>query len=268
MDGRRGFPILSGVGSVGPADSEEQGDGAVPEPRILLVEDQSELADLLVLHLEDQGWSVEAVRDGETGLARALAEPPALLVLDIMLPGLDGLEVLRRVRAADERLPVLLLTARAEELDKVLGLELGADDYLTKPFSIRELIARVRALLRRSELAPLDEGAGAGEDELRFADLLVQPLKRRATLDGRVLELTAKEFDLLLVFARHPGRAYSRQELLDLVWGYQFSGYSHTVNSHINRLRGKLEPQGEPRFIRTVWGVGYRFAERDELERA
>jgi len=237
----------------------------VAEPRVLLVEDQRELADLLRLHLEDQGWTVEAVHDGTSGLARALEEPPALLVLDVMLPGIDGLEVLRRVRAADPRLPLLMLTARAEELDKVLGLELGADDYLTKPFSIRELIARVRALLRRSELAGAP-GEDEGGEELRFAELRLQPAKRRALLDGRPLELTAQEFDLLLVFARHPGRAYSRQELLDRVWGYQFAGYSHTVNSHINRLRGKLEPGGQPRFIRTVWGVGYRFAELDELE--
>jgi two-component system alkaline phosphatase synthesis response regulator PhoP len=234
------------------------------ETRILLVEDQHELVDLLRLHLEDQGYRVDAAFDGVSGLDRALADPPDLVVLDIMLPGLSGLEVLRRLRVTNADLPVLMLTARAEELDKVLGLELGADDYLTKPFSIRELIARVRALLRRVEVQkPQAPGL---EEELVFADLCIQPAKRRVILAGQGLELTAKEFDLLLVFARHPGRAYSRQELLDLVWGYQFGGYSHTVNSHINRLRGKLEPNGSPRFIRTVWGVGYRFAEPGELE--
>ncbi len=234
------------------------------ELRILLVEDQHELVDLLRLHLEDQGYRVESASDGSVGLEMALADPPALVVLDIMLPGMSGLEVLRRLRTNDPNLPVLMLTARAEELDKVLGLELGADDYLTKPFSIRELIARVRALLRRAEVQK--PGSTGLEEELVFAELSIQPAKRRVSLAGQLLELTAKEFDLLLAFARHPGRAYSRQELLDLVWGYQFGGYSHTVNSHINRLRGKLEPDGAPRFIRTVWGVGYRFAEPGELE--
>lgn len=231
--------------------------------RILLIEDEAELAKLLRMHLEDQGYAVDVAADGLAGLEKALVNPPALLVLDLMLPGLDGLEVCKRIRAKDVQMPILMLTARAEETDKVLGLELGADDYLTKPFSIRELVARVRALLRRAETKP---EADANE-EFVFAELRIDAAKRRVTKDGTLIELTAKEYELLLLFARHPGRAYERQELLDLVWGYQYAGYSHTVNSHINRLRAKLEPNpAEPRFIRTVWGVGYRFAEAGELE--
>jgi DNA-binding response OmpR family regulator len=234
-------------------------------PAILIVEDDPDLAGLLQIHLGDLGYRTDVAPDGKTGLARAAGPSYALVILDVMLPGLDGFEVCKRLRAEKRALPILMLTAKSEELDKVLGLELGADDYITKPFSIRELIARVKALLRRSELA--QELPPASDDGiLSFGDLLVDTLKRKVVLRGQALELTAKEFDLLLLFARNPGKAYSRQELLDLVWGYQYSGYSHTVNSHINRLRNKIETDpAEPRFIKTVWGHGYRFAEADEL---
>ncbi len=232
---------------------------------ILVIEDDPDFADLLRIHLRDLGYAVERVAEGRAGLRKALSGHYALVILDLMLPELDGLEVCKRIRAENPYLPILMLTARAEELDKVLGLELGADDYLTKPFSIRELIARVKALFRRIEIDQQNLQREAGQD-LRYGDLLVEPEKRKVTLRNQTVELTAKEFDLLLLFAQHPGRAYSRQELLDLVWGYQYSGYSHTVNTHINRLRSKIEDDpSNPVYIKTVWGLGYRFAEREEV---
>lgn len=232
---------------------------------ILIIEDDADIANLLDIHLGDLGYQTETASDGTTGLERALSGTHALVILDLMLPGLDGLEVCKRLRAEHRTLPILMLTAKSEELDKVLGLELGADDYLTKPFSIRELMARVKALFRRIEIEQT-RTQPASKEVLAFGDLQVHPLKRKVLLRDQTLELTAKEFDLLLLFARHPGRAYNRQELLDLVWGYQYAGYSHTVNSHINRLRSKIEADpSDPRYIQTVWGVGYRFAEAHEV---
>jgi DNA-binding response OmpR family regulator len=232
--------------------------------RVLVVEDDEELAHLLEIHLNDQGYAVDLAHDGRTGLEHAQGNAYALLILDLMLPELDGVEVCKRVRADDDQLPILMLTARSEETDKVLGLEMGADDYVTKPFSIRELMARVKALFRRVEVDR--EAPDEDQEEIAFGPLRIAPPKRKVWLSEDSLELTAKEFDLLLLLARHPGRAYNRQELLDQVWGYQYEGYSHTVNTHINRLRSKIEEEpSDPRFVQTVWGVGYRFAEREEL---
>ena len=233
---------------------------------ILIVEDDPDLAALLEIHLSDLGYEIEIASDGETGLQRALGGGFSIVILDIMLPKLDGFEVCKRIRAQDRSLPILMLTSKSEELDKVLGLELGADDYITKPFSIRELIARVKAIFRRIEVVQEDTQTVSEHAPLEFGDLVVDLEKRKVNLRGSLLELTAKEFDLLVLFAENPGRAYSRQELLDLVWGYQYSGYSHTVNSHINRLRNKIEVDpASPRYIKTVWGHGYRFAEVEEL---
>ncbi len=234
-------------------------------PSILIVEDDPDLAKLLDIHLSDLGYRVEVAGDGKTGLTRALGEPFSLIILDIMLPVMDGFEVCKRIRAENRSLPILMLTSKAEELDKVLGLELGADDYMTKPFSIRELIARVKAIFRRIEVVKTEKQENE-KKKLEYGDLIVDLEKRKVLLRNQILELTAKEFDLLVLFAENPGRAYSRQELLDLVWGYQYSGYSHTVNSHINRLRNKIEiDPAAPRYIKTVWGHGYRFAEPEEL---
>lgn len=236
-----------------------------PQDRILVIEDEVDLARLLHIHLSDLGYAVDLAYDGRAGLAQALAQDYVLVVLDLMLPGLDGLEVCKRLRAENRHVPILMLTAKAEEPDKVLGFELGADDYVTKPFSIRELLARVKALLRRVQIDQETPARGQAR-EVAFGDLVVSPVKRKVTLRGEPVELTAKEFDLLFLFIQHPGRAYSRQELLDLVWGYQYAGYSHTVNSHINRLRSKIEDDpSAPRYIKTVWSVGYRFAEPHEL---
>ena len=228
---------------------------------ILVVEDDRDLADLLALHLGDAGYAVETVADGALALQRALETTPDLVVLDVMLPGLTGLEVCRRLRDAGRTVPILMLTARGSEADRVDGLETGADDYVPKPFSVREVMARVRALLRRSEMH-----RPAPETTVRVGDLSVQPAARRVHVDGTLVDLTAREFDLLALLAAHPGRAFSRQELLDQVWGFQFSGYAHTVNTHINRLRAKIEPDpAAPTYVRTVWGVGYRLAEPAEL---
>jgi DNA-binding response OmpR family regulator len=179
-----------------------------------------------------------------------------------MLPGLNGFDVCRKIRESSKT-PVLMLTARSEEVDKVLGLELGADDYITKPFSIREFLARVKAVIRRTE--SFSGSGGEGDEQILHGELRIELDKRLVFVSERPVELTAKEFDLLVLFARNPGRAYNRQQLLDLVWGYQFEGYQHTVNSHINRLRGKIElDPSDPKYIQTVWGFGYRFAARDQ----
>ena len=237
----------------------------MPE-RVLIIEDDREIAELVALHLRDLGLAPELATDGRTGLARALAGDWSLIVLDLMLPQLDGLAICRRIREGNPLTPILMLTARSEEEDRILGLELGADEYVTKPFSVRELTARAKALLRRARAGQTRAGRPA-EGRLELGGLALDLAKRRVTLEGRPVELTAKEFDLLALFARNPGRAYSRPELLAQVWGYQYEGYEHTVNSHINRLRGKIERDpGRPRFLRTVWGVGYRFAEPAELQ--
>ena len=223
--------------------------------RILIVEDDREIAALVAAQLERAGHAVRAVHDGEAGLAAALEGDVDLLVLDVMLPGVSGFEIVERLRRRPTYPRVLMLTARAEEVDRVLGLELGADDYLTKPFSLRELEARVRALLRRREPA-----AAAPAGRLVFGALEIDPAARRVRLEGRTVNLTAREFDLLYELARHPGRVYTRTELLERVWGAGFEGYEHTVNSHINRLRSKIEPDAKnPVYVETVWGVGYRF---------
>ena len=229
--------------------------------RILIVEDNKDLAALLGMHLRDLSYEVEIAGDGLDGLARAETGEYNLIILDLMLPGLDGLEVCRRLRSSSPYVPILMLTSKASELDRVLGLELGADDYLTKPFSIMELLARVKAIFRRVE--NLDKARATREPGIILAGALSVNAGRRAVLlEGKPVDLTAKEFDLLLHFASHPGRVYTRSQLLDIVWGYGHEGYEHTVNSHINRLRAKIERNpADPEFILTVWGVGYKFRE-------
>lgn len=229
-------------------------------PRVLIVEDERDIARLLALHVEDLGCSVELCHDGIHGLARALDGTGwSLIVLDLKLPGLDGLEICRRVRASERYVPILILTARAGESDRVLGLDSGADDYLTKPFSILEFASRVKAILRRVRYLSSRERVALRV--LRGADLEIDLAQRVARRGGRELGLTLREFDLLAHLMRHPHRVFTRAQLLDEVWGTTHDAYEHTVNSHINRLRGKLEPDpARPRYIVTVWGVGYRFA--------
>jgi len=233
---------------------------------VLIIEDYPDITDLVEIHLHDLGYELERAEDGQTGLEKALNHTYELVILDLMLPQLDGLEVCRGIREKKKSLPILMLTAKSEEIDKVLGLELGADDYLTKPFSIRELIARIKAILRRVD-AVKAEISSQEQPAITLGSLTIHLDKRRVVLNGERVELTAKEFDLLAMFASNPGRVYSRQALLNLVWGYQFEGYDHTVNSHINRLRAKIEADAsQPKFIITVWGVGYRFVEPEDLE--
>lgn len=223
--------------------------------RILVVEDERDIAALVQLHLDDIATDICLVHDGLLAREKALAEHWDLLLLDLRLPGMGGLDLCRDLRSAGSTTPVMMLTARGSELDRVLGLEMGADDYLTKPFSVLELQARVKALLRRSVMR---EQPSATSSTLQQGDIYLDRGQRRAIRGGQQLELTAKEFDLLLFFVSHPGTVFSRTELLDQVWGYGHDGYEHTVNSHINRLRAKLEAEG-PGYIHTVWGGGYRF---------
>jgi DNA-binding response OmpR family regulator len=232
--------------------------------RILVVEDNPDLADLVTLNLRDEGYAVESIGDGSLALAKLQAEPYDLVILDLMLPGMDGLMLCKQLRNHPDYLPILMLTAKSTELDRVLGLEVGADDYVTKPFSIRELMARVKALFRRVDA--MGKVSAEKNEQLDINGLIIDSDKRRVCLDGKEINLTSREFDLLLYFARHPGRVYSRSQLLDAVWGYGHEGYEHTVNSHINRLRAKIEDQpADPHFILTVWGVGYKFAEHTHV---
>ena len=232
--------------------------------RILVVEDNPDLADLVTLNLRDEGYAVEFIGDGGLALAKLQAEPYDLVILDLMLPGMDGLKLCNQLRNRPDYIPILMLTAKSTELDRVLGLEVGADDYVTKPFSIRELMARVKALFRRVDA--MCKVSVEKNEQLDINGLIIDSDKRRVRLDGKEINLTSREFDLLLYFARHPGRVYSRSQLLDAVWGYGHEGYEHTVNSHINRLRAKIEDQpADPHFILTVWGVGYKFAEHTHV---
>jgi two-component system, OmpR family, response regulator ResD len=223
--------------------------------RLLIVEDDEKLVRALERGLEREGYGVEVARTGDEGLERAGEDDYDAVVLDLMLPGLDGLEVMRRVRADDRASAIILLTAKGEESDRIIGLRLGADDYVVKPFSPAELVARVDAVLRRVDTVGVDE------PPLRFGELEIDPASRRVRVGESEPALTAREYDLLLFLARHPGRAFTRNELMDHVWQYAFYTDTSTVTVHIRRLRAKLEPNPEtPRWIETVWGVGYRFA--------
>ena len=229
--------------------------------RILVVEDNKDLSGLLDLHLGDLSYEVDLAFDGETGFEKLNTKDYDLIILDIMLPGIDGLELCRRIRSKPAYTPILMLTSKSTELDRVLGLEMGADDYVTKPFSIRELMARVKAIFRRIDELKIDNRPGR-QMTIRQGDLLIDAEKRKVTIGDEKIELTAKEFDLLYHFAQKPGRVFTRSQLLDKVWGYGHSGYEHTVNAHINRLRAKIEENpAQPKYILTVWGVGYKFAE-------
>lgn len=229
--------------------------------KVLVVEDDVNIVDLLEIHLKDLNCQITKSHDGIEGLGHALAMSFDLIILDLMLPSLDGLEICRRIRAKEIHTPILMLTAKSEEIDKVLGLETGADDYLTKPFSIREFIARVKAIFRRTVMSKTNNKP-AIQQILKHAALMVDLEKRKVTIHDKRIELSPKEFDLLVLLASKPGTSYNRQRILNLVWGYEFDGFEHTVNSHINRLRSKIEPDiTKPKYILTTWGIGYRFNE-------
>jgi DNA-binding response OmpR family regulator len=227
--------------------------------RVLIVEDDMPIADLLRLHLQDEGYQVTHCADGNQGLAQLRNGGWDALILDLMLPGVDGLEICRQARAMKTYTPIIITSARSSEVHRILGLELGADDYLAKPFSVLELVARVKALLRRADAMAKNQRNEGGALELNGVRL--DPVTRQAAVEGRPLDLTPREFDLLYFFVKHPEKVFSRLDLLNQVWGYQHDGYEHTVNTHINRLRAKIEPDpAEPTRILTVWGKGYRFA--------
>jgi DNA-binding response OmpR family regulator len=221
-----------------------------------VVDDDTNVAEVVERYLEREGFRVETVGDGRQALDRALAEPPDLVVLDLMLPGLDGLEVCRRLRALAP-VPVIMLTARGDEVDRVIGLELGADDYVAKPFSPKELVARVRAVLRRAS-GPLAAGPG-GPSRFEDGDLVVDVPAHQATIGDQEVSLTAREFELLVFLMRNPRQAFRREDLLQQVWGTQY-GDTSTITVHVRRLREKVEPDpSAPERIATVWGVGYRW---------
>jgi DNA-binding response OmpR family regulator len=225
--------------------------------RVVVIEDNRDIAELVERALHEAGFEVQVVRNGIDGLEAASDDWVDLVVLDLMLPGMDGLEVCRRLRALRPELLVLMLTAKTSELDRVLGLEIGADDYLGKPFSLRELQARAKALLRRREAMSV---AGSRGSPIVHGSFAIDPAGRTLTMSGREVRLTAREFDLLAFLARNAGQVYGRDELLQRVWGPGFDGFAHTVNSHINRLRTKVELDAtDPQLIQTVWGRGYKF---------
>ena len=227
---------------------------------VLIIEDNPGIGELVRMQVIDLGMDAVLVDRGDDGLERFRQGGVDLVVLDLTLPGLDGLSVCREIRASAGYVPVLMLTAKSTELDRVLGLEMGADDYLTKPFSVAELGARIKALFRRVDALSAPSPAEVDDSELAVEGLRIDPVRRRVFRDDQEVELTAREFDLLWHFASHRGRVFSRAQLLDTVWGYNHEGYEHTVNTHINRLRNKIESDpAQPRYVQTVWGVGYRF---------
>ena len=227
--------------------------------RVLIVEDDLHIAELLRMHLRDEGYVVEHAADGHAGLRELERSHWDALVLDLMLPGIDGLEICRRARAMARYTPIIIISARSSEVHRILGLELGADDYLAKPFSVLELVARVKALLRRTDA--LARNARMDSGSLSIGELDIEPLAREVRIDGKLIELTPREFDLLHFFALSPGKVFSRLDLLNHVWGYHHDGYEHTVNTHINRLRIKIEiDPAQPRRILTVWGHGYKLS--------
>lgn len=230
--------------------------------KALIVEDEAHIVELLKIHLSDLHLNVDVAVNGREGLEIALANNYDVIILDVMMPELDGIEVCKQLRAKEILTPILMLTARSEEFDKVLGLEIGADDYLTKPFGVREFIARVKALLRRG--AQHTNATAHKNEVLTFDKLWINSEKHQVKLNGELVDLTPKEYELLLLLATNPGKSYSREALLKQIWGYDFSGYEHTVNSHVNRLRAKIEQDpNKPHYVKTIWGVGYAF--NDEI---
>ncbi len=232
---------------------------------VLVVEDDASLRDGLARRLADAGYRVDTAATGPDALAAAAAHPPDVVLLDVMLPGMDGLDVCRRLRAEFPLLAIVMLTARADELDRVVGLEVGADDYVTKPFSVHEVLARVRAALRRARAVGERLAAapsGADDAPIAVGGLVVDPVRRTVTRGGAEVALTVREFDLLLFLARHPGQPFTRSQLLERIWGITYEGYDRTIDSHVQRLRAKVEADvGDPQVVRTVWGVGYKLGD-------
>lgn len=232
------------------------------EKSVLIIEDDPEICELLTIHLHDLGCKVATILDGAAGFEAAKKQLHDLIILDIRLPSMDGIAICQKLRALEIITPIIMLTARSEEIDRILGLEVGADDYMTKPFSVREFIARVKAIFRRSQLIKSEIYQKKDVQKIVFGELSIDIELRKVLLKDKRIDLSPKEFDLLVLMASNPGKSYNRSRLLNLIWGYDFEGYEHTVNSHINRLRAKIEPDMDtPKFILTTWGVGYKFNE-------
>ena len=228
---------------------------------ILLVDDEQHIIDLAKMYLEQEGWKTTSATDGVVALQRILSEKPSLVVLDLMLPKMDGLSVCKELREKVGYVPILMLTAKDDIVDKVLGLEMGADDYITKPFSLRELEARIKTVLRRTRSSSSSDGT-RDEAPIVRGKLRIDPARREVTIGDRQVELTPKEFDLLRLFASNPGRVFPRKYLLEKIWDYSYEGYDRTIDSHINRLRAKIEDNPEnPQMVLTVWGIGYKFTD-------
>ncbi|WP_159517869.1 response regulator transcription factor [Sunxiuqinia indica] len=228
--------------------------------KALIIEDDKDISELISIHLADMNMEVDKAFDGKDGLMKAMNNHYRFILLDIRLPELDGFEICKRLRMEKNNTPILMITSKSEEIDKVLGLEMGADDYISKPFGIRELLARVKAVLRRTER--MLQGEDQDEIEIRCEQLYINVGMRIVEINGERIELSPKEFDLLVLLASNPGKTYTRMQLLNKVWGYEFEGFEHTVNSHINRLRSKVEKDmSMPEYILTTWGVGYKFRE-------
>ncbi len=236
--------------------------------KALIVEDSEDIAQLVKIQLTDIDCQADIANDGQTGFDLFQDNHYDVVILDLMLPVLDGMKVCKKIRIDDPCIPILMLTSKSSELDRIVGLEMGADDYLTKPFSMLELLARIKALFRRVEALKehqLKEQHNTPPDSemIKLEKLSIDEHKREVFINAKPIELTAREFSLLLYFAQHPGQVFSRLQLLDAVWGYSHDGYEHTVNSHINRLRAKIEQDpSEPEYILTVWGVGYKLNKR------
>ena len=230
--------------------------------KILIIEDDRDIANLIAIHMDDNGHEAHKIHDGREGLIRAMEDVFDLIILDLKLPGMDGMEICKKLRQEKVDTPIIMLTSKAEEIDKVLGLEFGADDYMTKPFSIRELVARVKSVLRRGKREIRDNTTI--DQVLECENFFVDISKRIVKVYDKQVELSPKEFDMLVLMAANPGKTYSRSDLLSQVWGVDFEGFEHTVNSHINRLRSKIETKmNEPEFIQTTWGVGYKFKDSE-----
>lgn len=247
--------------SISPDASIKSSVSAAPAARekLLIVEDDPAIQRMIGDYFRHVGYDIITAADGEAGVRMAQTERPTAMILDLMLPKLDGLAVCRQVRERNSTLPIIMLTAKDDVVDKVVGLEMGADDYLTKPFSLRELEARLKTILRRTRTRPNDADEGDQAPIMR-GNLRIDPARREVTISGKAVELTPKEFELLSLFAAHPGRVYSRKYLLENIWDYTYSGYDRTIDSHINRLRAKIEENpDEPKMVLTVWGVGYKF---------
>ncbi|MEP6741187.1 MAG: response regulator transcription factor [bacterium] len=244
-----------------PRDYSQSTEPSERKISLLVVEDDENISSAISEYFSRAGYNVKTVEDGLMGVKTALDETPDAVVLDIMLPKMDGLAVCRELREKANHVPILMLTAKDDVVDKVLGLEMGADDYITKPFSLRELEARIKSVLRRSKTPASLDGA-KDEVPITRGNLRIDPARREVTIGERQVDLTPKEFDLLRLFAANPGRVFPRKYLLEKIWDYSYEGYDRTIDSHINRLRAKIEENPEnPQMVLTVWGIGYKFSD-------